>query len=147
VESAETTIAEANAIAATEKTDIASADNAAIEATTEALDNASALDENQHIKIVEAAYQAEPSSPVTAELLAKEASDALNANNGANAPGEIMVSGTYYPKAIYNDADFSSSLLMRVSPGTRLQVSRALGSWFEVETEEGTGYVHSRDIK
>ena len=58
-----------------------------------------------------------------------------------------MVSGTYYPKAVYNDADFSSSLLMRVSPGTTLQVSRAIGSWYEVSTDQGTGYVHARDIK
>lgn len=64
-----------------------------------------------------------------------------------NIPGEITVKGTYYPKAVYNDADFSSSLLMRVSPGTQLQVSRAMGTWFEVETEKGVGYVHARDIQ
>ncbi|MBX2881833.1 MAG: LysM peptidoglycan-binding domain-containing protein [Granulosicoccus sp.] len=62
-------------------------------------------------------------------------------------PAEIMVSGTYYPKAVYNEADFSSSLLMRVSPGTKLQVSNAFGTWFEVETAKGVGYVHQRDIK
>lgn len=59
--------------------------------------------------------------------------------------GEIMVSGTYYPKAIYNEANFSSSLLMRVSPGTRLKVSQTIGPWYEVETDQGTGFVHSRD--
>ena len=65
----------------------------------------------------------------------------------SDLPSKIMVSGTYYPKAVYHDADFSSSLLMRVSPGTTLQVSRALGPWFEVQTEQGKGYVHTRDIK
>lgn len=65
----------------------------------------------------------------------------------SNTPGEIMVSGTYYPKAVYNEADFSSSLLMRVSPGTKLQVSNAMGTWFQVETDKGLGYVHQRDIK
>ncbi len=58
-----------------------------------------------------------------------------------------MVSGTYYPKAIYNNADFSSSLLMRVSPGTTLQVSKAMGNWYQVKTSKGLGYVHQRDIK
>ncbi len=59
----------------------------------------------------------------------------------------IMVSGTYYPKAIYNDANFSSTLMMRVSPGTKLEVTNAIGPWFEVKTEQGVGYVHTRDIK
>ncbi len=59
----------------------------------------------------------------------------------------VMVSGTYYPKAIYNDANFSSTLMMRVSPGTKLEVTNAIGPWFEVKTEQGVGYVHSRDIK
>lgn len=58
---------------------------------------------------------------------------------------EIMVSGTYYPKAIYNEANFSSSLLMRVSPGTKLKVSKAIGPWYQVKTDKGVGFVHSRD--
>ena len=61
--------------------------------------------------------------------------------------GKVMVRGTYYPKAVYNEADFSSSLLMRVSPGTQLLVSKAIGPWLEVKTDKGVGYVHSRDIK
>jgi len=61
--------------------------------------------------------------------------------------GKVMVKGTYYPKAVYNNADFSSSLLMRVSPGTQLLVSKAIGPWLEVKTNKGVGYVHSRDIK
>ena len=81
--------------------------------------------------------------------MADEMADEMAAESVAEgtAPDEIMVSGTYYPKAVYNDADFSSSLLMRVSPGTKLLVSRAVGPWYEVATEQGTGYVHARDIK
>ncbi|MEE9321205.1 MAG: LysM peptidoglycan-binding domain-containing protein [Granulosicoccus sp.] len=147
VKQPDTTVVDADALAADKKTEMVTANSASAENKIEVTDNTSVLDETQSIKIVEAAYQSESYTPVTAELLAEEASNALSTNNEADAPDEIMVSGTYYPKAIYNDADFSSSLLMRVSPGTRLQVSRALGSWFEVETDEGTGYVHSRDIK
>ena len=121
-------------------------DESAIEATSELLaDSSSALDETQPIKIVEATFKADESlKPVAVEAPTVE----LPTVSGANPSiAEIMVSGTYYPKAIYNDADFSSSLLMRVSPGTTLQVSKAMGSWFEVETDKGIGYVHQRDIK
>jgi len=95
-------------------------------------------DQPQTMQIVEATYKTDMpliDTDANPELLA----DAAEQN--------IMVSGTYYPKAVYNSADFSSSLLMRVSPGTTLQVSRTMGSWFEVETDKGIGYVHARDIK
>lgn len=65
----------------------------------------------------------------------------------ADDPESILVSGTYYPKAVYNKADFSSSLLMRVSPGTALKVAGAQGPWFKVETDKGVGYMHARDIR
>ena len=101
------------------------------------------------IKIVEANFQGEPPK----ELQLAKQSDDLLAEQGEAAPGTeadgdaVMVSGTYYPKAIYNEANFSSSLLMRVSPGTKLNVSKAVGPWFEVVTDKGVGYVHSRDTK
>lgn len=99
------------------------------------------------IKIVEAAFQDNKGiTPVTAESLSEEAALAV-ADNAAEQTGKVMVSGTYYPKAVYNQADFSSSLLMRVSPGTQLLVSKAIGPWLQVETDKGVGYVHSRDIK
>lgn len=98
------------------------------------------------IKIVEAAFQEnKPVKPVTAESLAEEASQAVAENNEQG--NKVMIKGTYYPKAVYHHADFSSSLLMRVSPGTQLLVSKAIGPWLEVKTDKGVGYVHSRDIK
>lgn len=97
--------------------------------------DAAVAGDDQPIRIVEAAYQNEPKV------------DAAGASAASDVPSQIMVSGTYYPKAVYNDADFSSSLLMRVPPGTKLEVSRAFGPWFEVQTAEGTGYVHARDIR
>ena len=113
-------------------------------------------DDEPTIRIVEAAYRGDTDGLVedaaadaaaradAAAIAAEEAAETVAANG---APTEIMVSGTYYPKAVYNDADFSSSLLMRVSPGTTLRVSRAIGPWYEVSTEQGPGYVHARDIK
>ena len=102
-------------------------------------------DETQPITIVEANFQADPSEqPIK---IPSDALEIVKLTPQSADLNQVMVSGTYYPKAIYNDADFSSSLLMRVSPGTSLKVSNAVGNWFEVETEKGTGYVHQRDIK
>jgi len=109
----------------------------------ETLAETSVLDETQDIKIVEATYKGDTSL----EPLVSDTGASMEITHNASIPTEIKVSGTYYPKAIYNDADFSSSLLMRVSPGTTLQVADAIGSWFKVETEEGVGYVHQRDIQ
>lgn len=138
---------EATTVAAAQTT-LNNTDGEAVEAAAGALASAtSILDETQPIKIVEAKFQAdgtaETPAAVDATTLAAEASQQLDSNAGQ----QIMVSGTYYPKAIYNKADFASSLLMRVSPGTQLTVSKAVGPWYEVMTDKGVGYVHTRDIK
>lgn len=111
-------------------------------------DTTDLLDQNKPIRIVEATYKSSK-SPATLPAEAPTADSAALAvqNTNDQSPAQIMVSGTYYPKAVYNEADFSSSLLMRVSPGTTLQVSKAMGSWYQVKTNKGLGYVHQRDIK
>jgi len=102
---------------------------------------AKAVESEEELKILPAKYQTETTTqkpqhtPVVAAAKPESSED------------WVMVSGTYYPKAVYNDANFSATLLTRVSPGTKLQVSRAIGPWFEVKTDRGLGYVHSRDIK
>ena len=119
--------------------DISTVAAAALPVETEAPEN---VDETQDIRIVEATYKSDDTlNPVEAE------EQSVTVVENANIPEQIMVSGTYYPKAIYNDADFSASLLMRVSPGTALQVSKAMGTWYEVQTDKGVGYVHQRDIQ
>lgn len=123
----------------------ADTDKKAADASAAVLAGNNLDDETQPIKIVEAAFKSDQAdAPLTEDTLAENAEKTLS---DGTLPSQIMVSGTYYPKAIYNNADFSSSLLMRVSPGTTLQVSRAMGSWFEVETNQGIGYVHQRDVK
>ena len=129
---------------ATGAAEASAVDSAAISATSELLaDAASPLDETQPISIVEATFKSdEQVQPIALKPVAE-----MTSTSTSGVPTQIMVSGTYYPKAVYNEADFSSSLLMRVSPGTQLQVSKALGNWYQVETSKGTGYVHQRDIK
>lgn len=130
-----------------------------LEETTDALNNgdvalarATDVPADAEISIVEAGYKGEPAKKLelaNADVQGSVAETPTAATEqGVDQNGdEIMVSGTYYPKAVYNDANFSSSLLMRVSPGTRLTVSKAMGPWYEVITEKGVGYVHSRDTK
>ncbi|MGQ7845484.1 LysM peptidoglycan-binding domain-containing protein [Granulosicoccus sp. 3-233] len=105
------------------------------------------LDETQPIKIVEATFKSSKSPAPALPEPVNESAAAIATDKNTQSPAQIMVSGTYYPKAVYNEADFSSSLLMRVSPGTTLQVSKAMGSWYQVKTDKGLGYVHQRDIK
>jgi len=100
------------------------------------------VDTGEAGEIAEAAYQSDDT------LNSDDSADAVVAvSENANIPSEIKVSGTYYPKAVYNDADFSASLLTRVSPGTTLQVSGAQGTWYQVQTDKGVGYVNQRDIQ
>ena len=96
---------------------------------------------------MEAKFQGKPLELPDTTVAAAAPQPAPKVTQPVDKSRQIMVSGTYYPKAIYNDANFSSSLLMRVSPGTSLTVSRAIGPWFEVQTEKGPGFVHSRDTR
>ena len=82
--------------------------------------------------------------------------EATYTGGGDEAPGQVpaasgiesvTISGTYYPKAVYATADFSAGLVMRVSPGTSLEVTSVDGTWYEVETERGSGWVHERDVQ
>ena len=87
----------------------------------------------EDVRIVEASFTGGPEADLPADPAAGTES--------------VMISGTYYPKAVYSDADFSAGLVTRVSPGTRLKVSSVDGQWYRVETERGAGWVHQRDIK
>ena len=87
----------------------------------------------EDVRIVEASFTGGPEADLPADPAAGTES--------------VMISGTYYPKAVYSDADFSAGLVTRVSPGTRLKVSSVDGQWYRVETERGAGWVHRRDVK
>jgi nucleoid-associated protein YgaU len=139
------TISSQNAVAQSTEADDESTRMNAFATTSMDAGNDNAA-ERQQIKIVEATYREDQQEDevFAVDQLPLRAKGSLNEEKDSQT---IMVSGTYYPKAVYNDANFSSSLLMRVSPGTELQVSRAMGAWFEVQTKLGPGYVHSRDIK
>ena len=137
----------ADAITPQQAQSLADEDNAATAENAVVLASASDLPADKQLVTVEANYQGNPAKlelARNAEQVDQPA--AAIADTEADSDG-IMVSGTYYPKAVYNKADFSSSLLMRVSPGTRLEVSKAIGPWYEVMTDKGVGYVHSRDTK
>ena len=59
----------------------------------------------------------------------------------------IKVVGTYYPKGIYSEPVGSSSLLMRVAPGSTFVYEESIGEWIKIRTETGTGYIRKIDAK
>ncbi len=125
---------------------LAVADDEAIDAASAVLAGTNLNNSDSSIKIVEAKFQISSDNNVQpGDGIINQVPLMLDGSD--TPPQSVMVSGTYYPKAIYNDADFSSSLLMRVSPGTKLLVSKAIGPWLQVSTDKGLGFVHKRDIK
>ncbi len=57
----------------------------------------------------------------------------------------VKIEGDFTPKAVYKSAGYGSGLLMRVSPGTTLKLTRQTNEWYEVETSKGSGFVFHRD--
>jgi len=59
----------------------------------------------------------------------------------------VRVVGSYFPKGIYAQPASYSRLMMRVAPGTVLQLERTVSDWYEVMTSEGVGYLRDIDGK
>ena len=148
IDSARAAVSAAVELPGSASAEISSLPTAATEAATELQAAGATAVENTGATAIDVAA-ADETTYSTENALDPDAENLATGDiaENSNIPAVIMVSGTYFPKAVYNDADFSSSLLMRVSPGTTLQVSREMGPWYEVETEEGVGYVHQRDIQ
>ncbi len=58
---------------------------------------------------------------------------------------QVKVTGTYFPKGVYAEPDASSRVLMRIAPGTLLQVKRQYRNWYQVMTSDGPGYLRLSD--
>ena len=59
----------------------------------------------------------------------------------------VRVSGDYTPKGVYSRPNYTSRILTRVAPGTRLRLADDFEGWLKVETEQGIGYLRSGDAK
>lgn len=59
----------------------------------------------------------------------------------------VMVEGSYYPKAIYRNPNYTGGMLTRVLPGTKLKYIKSGKNWIQVETEKGRGYLHRSDAR
>lgn len=57
----------------------------------------------------------------------------------------IQIEGDFTPKAVYSGAGYDSELLMRVSPGTTMKLTRRADDWYEIQTSKGPGFVFHRD--
>jgi len=71
--------------------------------------------------------------------------DTAAASDAEAAPHRIRVVGSYTPKGIYSQPAIYSALLMRVAPGTLLELERKVGDWYGVVTEQGVGYLRDSD--
>lgn len=58
----------------------------------------------------------------------------------------IKVDGNFTPKAIYKGAGYTTGLLMRVSPGSKFKLTSKTDDWYEIETDQGVGYIFHRDV-
>lgn len=58
---------------------------------------------------------------------------------------QVKVLGTYYPKGIYIEPDVASRVIMRLAPGTRLELQRQYPGWYKVVTTAGEGYLRVSD--
>ncbi len=58
----------------------------------------------------------------------------------------IQVDGNFTPKAVYKGAGYTTGLLMRVSPGTKFKMTSRTDDWYEIETNQGAGFIFHRDV-
>ncbi len=79
--------------------------------------------------------------------LAKNKNTTIESAPDSSLNRNILISGSYTPKAIYKGAGYDSGLLMRVPPGTHLKLTKSIDEWFQVETIKGSGYVFHRDAE
>lgn len=82
------------------------------------------------------------SKPITAEIEPNKEADRVKYNSEW-----VMVEGSYYPKAIYRNPNYTGGMLTRVLPGTKLKFIKSGKNWIHVETEKGQGYLHRSDAR
>lgn len=58
---------------------------------------------------------------------------------------QIKVTGTYYPKGIYQEPAAYSRIMMRAAPGTVFSLDTQVNQWYRIETPRGTGYIRVSD--
>ncbi len=113
----------------------------------------SAVDSSETISPEEISSQIVPIKPLTLGQNVKVAQNTtIKAveESEENTPIDdqwILIEGSFTPKAVYKGSAYGSGLLMRVSPGTSLRLTKSTDNWYEVETDKGSGYVLHRDAK
>ncbi|MFK7996228.1 MAG: LysM peptidoglycan-binding domain-containing protein [Granulosicoccus sp.] len=62
-----------------------------------------------------------------------------------SAAPQIRVSGTYYPKGIYQEPAIYARLIQRAAPGSVFPLESAVNDWYKIVTDEGVGYIRQSD--
>jgi len=59
----------------------------------------------------------------------------------------IKVIGSYFPKVVYRAPELNAKQLMRVAPGTTFKLEKLADGWYQISTEQGSGYLRLQDGK
>ena len=57
----------------------------------------------------------------------------------------IKVTGTYYPKGVYENPANYSRLIGRAAPGSLFQLDNEINDWYKIITDQGIGYIRRSD--
>jgi len=71
-------------------------------------------------------------------------SDAAASLDESESP-TLVVSGTYYPKGIYEEPANYARLIQRAAPGTIFPIESKVNTWYRIITDEGVGYIRQTD--
>lgn len=58
---------------------------------------------------------------------------------------QVRVSGTYFPKGIYDQPANYARLISRAAPGTLFRLDSEINDWYKIVTDQGIGYIRQRD--
>jgi len=87
-------------------------------------------------------FESRPYDPARVEV-----GQSIPENVPDNLSRWVQVSGDYTPKGVYSRPNYTSRILTRVAPGTRLRLADDFDGWLKVETGQGIGYLRSGDAK
>lgn len=62
-----------------------------------------------------------------------------------SAAPQIRVTGTYYPKGVYEQPANYARLIGRAAPGTLFELDNEINDWYKIITDQGIGYIRSSD--
>ena len=92
-------------------------------------------------------YKANANRSFKITRTSEEAGDSSRRVSNRIRGQQIRVIGSYYPKGVYVQPSLGADLLMRVAPGTLLELEQSFGEWLQIRTKKGSGYIRANDAE